>query len=1420
MKKIYIAFLSLLFSALQFNSQTYVWAKQINGGTQAQSIKTDALGNVYVCGIFNSPTDFDPGVGVVTLANFGGVLYDSYVCKYTSAGILVWAKQIGGNGTDYCYELVLDASNNVYVAGRFDGTCDFDPGPGTANIPSNGNSDAYVVKLDVNGNYVWAKNMGGTALDEGHAICLDAAGNVLTSGMFAGTADFDPGPGTFTLATGAAYDPFVCKLDVNGNFLWAIQLAGTGADVGYGIMCDASNNVYSVGSFAATIDMDPGVGVFNIAGTGGFVSKLDANGTFVWGGAILLGSKVLTEIDIDPTGNLYLSGRFSNTPDFDPGAGTFTMTQLVGADDIFITKWDANMNFIWAKQMGGGGADYNYDMDVDAFGNVLATGYFSSTGGAADFDPGPAVYPLTALGTTDAYLAKLDANGNFLSANQIGTTNGDAAYCCHMDASGNLYAAGNYNGTVDFDPGPGTQNLTGTAGFMLKWFSCPAPPAQPGAISGLTSMCANNGATSYSIAPVGGATSYSWGFPVGWTGTSTTNIISASPGTSGTISVAASNGCSSGPTQTMLVTVNANPVITVNSGSICNGNSFTMIPGGASTYTYFPSGPVVSPVTNSSYSVTGTSTAGCVSTATAVSNVTVNNIPATPGAISGNITICSGSANTYSVAVVAGATSYLWTKPGGWTGVSTTNVINTTASSTSGNITVMAINACGSSAAQTLSVTVNTIPATPGAISGNISICPGSSNTYSVAAVAGATSYNWTKPGGWTGVSTTNVINTTASSTSGFVTVSASNACGTSAAQNLNVTVNPNPVITVNSGSICSGNSFTMVPGGASTYTYFPAGPIVSPLNNTTYSVMGTSSFGCVGSNTAISSVTVNNIPATPGAISGNTVICSGSANVYSVAPVAGATSYSWTKPGGWVGASSTNMIGTTASSTSGMVTVMAINACGSSAAQTLSVTVNTAPSTPGSISGNVNICSGSSNQYSVAAVVGATSYSWTKPGGWTGVSATNVINTTASSTSGMITVIAINTCGNSGAATLSVTVNTAPASPGAISGSVTLCSGSSDNYSVAPVSGATSYSWTLPAGWSGSSITNLINGTCGNSGNISVIASNVCGNSAAQTLSVTVITIPSSPVSISGPTSLCANVSAQYSTNPVSGATGYVWTLPVGWSGSSSTNSISATSGANSGNILVYASNSCGSSSPQTLSVTVNPAPSLTLAATPNNVCPGISTTLSASGASSYSWNTGAMTATTAVSPTATTIYTVMGTDLGCSSFSTITIGVFGNPTLNPTSSTTMLCLGQSATLTASGASTYTWFPSGSGSTIVVSPTLNTTYTVSGTNGNGCAASYVITQSVTICQGLSGVTLTKEDLLIYPNPFTDRITIGQKELPSIIEVYSVVGEHILSKVPSPLERAEGEASIDMRNFPNGIYFARIGTVTKKIIKE
>ena len=160
---------------------------------------------------------------------------------------LAWAKQLGGVYFEDGRSVAIDASGNVYSTGYFQGTADLDPGTGTFTLTSFGSNDIYVSKLDASGNFLWAKQIGGAAIDESYALALDASGNVHITGRFDGLADFDPGVSTYTLspAGGSFADIFVCKLDASGNFLWAGAM-GTASnnDLGYAIKVDASGNIY------------------------------------------------------------------------------------------------------------------------------------------------------------------------------------------------------------------------------------------------------------------------------------------------------------------------------------------------------------------------------------------------------------------------------------------------------------------------------------------------------------------------------------------------------------------------------------------------------------------------------------------------------------------------------------------------------------------------------------------------------------------------------------------------------------------------------------------------------------------------------------------------------------------------------------------------------------------------------------------------------------------------------------------------------------------------------------------------------------------------------------------------------------------------------------------------------------------------
>jgi len=318
------------------------WAKAITGTGNGYGtfIVLDADENIYTTGAIAGTFDFDPDAGVANITSASGS--DIFVSKWDASGNYVWAKVMIGVNIDVGYSITVDASGNVITTGYFFGSVDFDPNTGTASLSSAGGTDIFISKLDSAGNYLWAKKIGAGISDGGLGLVQDAAGNLYVTGFFSGTADFNPGTGTFNLVSAGASDIFVLKLDPAGDFLWAKQMGGAGGDAGLGITLDTSENVYVIGYFNGTADFDPGMGVQNLVSAGGtdiFVAKFDSAGTFLWvrqiGGT---GSDHASQkIVVDASGYIYFTGDFSGTTDFDPSAETFYLTST-GSVDTYIAR--------------------------------------------------------------------------------------------------------------------------------------------------------------------------------------------------------------------------------------------------------------------------------------------------------------------------------------------------------------------------------------------------------------------------------------------------------------------------------------------------------------------------------------------------------------------------------------------------------------------------------------------------------------------------------------------------------------------------------------------------------------------------------------------------------------------------------------------------------------------------------------------------------------------------------------------------------------------------------------------------------------------------------------------------------------------------------------------------------------------------
>lgn len=473
-----VIFLLVTTSSLFAQSVNLVWAKQMGGTADdfASSINVDGNGNVYTTGRFNGSVDFDPGIGTFFLTAAGR--NDAYISKTDPSGNFLWARRIGQANDAYYIEsksINIDANGNVYTSGFFKGTIDFNPGddffymtstPTTSNIES----EFFVCKLDADGKFLWAKQLAeidrlaGTSGEDGISVTVDAKGNFYTTGSFyKDTQDFDPGPGTFNM-TAVNHDVFITKLDPSGSFVWAKKLSGKFKDFGYSIAVDRVGNVYTTGEFSTTADFDPSLGVFEMTTTGfnTFVSKLDTDGNFMWAKQFSSsGHNYGYSIKIDGFGNSYIVGFFNGTADFNPGLGIYQLTTSVPHN--FIAKLDVSGDFIWARDLGVLFAYYKYFISLDASGSVYCTGSFNGT---VDFDPGPTTYYLSSSNGS-SFISKLDPTGNFLFANNIKSYSTSIFVVDYK----NIYLTGTFLGTADFDPGPGIFNLTSAGGsdiFVMK----------------------------------------------------------------------------------------------------------------------------------------------------------------------------------------------------------------------------------------------------------------------------------------------------------------------------------------------------------------------------------------------------------------------------------------------------------------------------------------------------------------------------------------------------------------------------------------------------------------------------------------------------------------------------------------------------------------------------------------------------------------------------------------------------------------------------------------------------------------------------------------------------------------------------------------------------------------------------------------
>lgn len=465
---------------------TYGWTKTMGGleTDSGSSIDIDANGNVYIVGTFRVTVDFDPSATIDSHTSLGA--YNVFLTKFNSDGTYGWTKTMGASSGA---ELVIDASGNRFITGRFLSTVDFDPGAGTDNHSSIGSFDIYLTKINSDDTYAWTKTLGGVETDDAYALAVDLNENIYFSGVFANTVDFNPGVDIDNHTSNGVNDTYLTKINSDGTYGWTKTLGGTGYEYGKALTVDSSNNVYLSGGFEDTVDFNPSVGIDNGTSEGSidvFFTKFSSDGIYVWtrtfGG---IGGDIAESITLDSNGNLYVVGYFTDTVDFDPGASIDIHTSA-GFTDAFLTKFTKNNIPVTYNDSIGMNEGVSFvgnlsasDVDGDSLTytivsngtNGVATITNSATG-AYTYTPNAGAIGFDTFtfkvndGLSDSNIATVDVTiisdtHRYDWTKTIGEApNHELVFSVATDSTNNIYMVGTFEDTIDFDPSEGIDNHT------------------------------------------------------------------------------------------------------------------------------------------------------------------------------------------------------------------------------------------------------------------------------------------------------------------------------------------------------------------------------------------------------------------------------------------------------------------------------------------------------------------------------------------------------------------------------------------------------------------------------------------------------------------------------------------------------------------------------------------------------------------------------------------------------------------------------------------------------------------------------------------------------------------------------------------------------------------------------------------------
>lgn len=431
MKKTLSLLLLFFTTSIVSFSQNWEWTK-VSGGPavdKVSGIAADLSGNIFITGYFDSTIAFDS----IRLVSGGGT--DVFIAKYDADGVLLWAKQLGGQNDDYTSGISTDITGNCYVSGYFyiQGTVTTF---GSTTVAEAGDADVFISKFSAAGNLLWVRNGGGRSSDASSSIATDVSGNSYLTGYFSGTASF----GNVKITSSGYSDIFIAKYDAAGNLVWIKTGGGSYQDEAFSVSTDVSGNCYVTGYFTGNAVF----GGLPLASAGYFDSdvfllKYNPSGILVWakrtGGT---GNDIAYGIDVANNGSILVCGVFIGTKTF----GEKILTQESGSNG-FLAKFESSGKLNWSKVTDGSRLSQYRKVSTDAGNNCYVTGTISG-------DVLFGTIPIKSAGGKDACIVKYDSKGTLMWVLQGGGTEDDEGVSIATDASGNCFVGGEFNTNAEF----------------------------------------------------------------------------------------------------------------------------------------------------------------------------------------------------------------------------------------------------------------------------------------------------------------------------------------------------------------------------------------------------------------------------------------------------------------------------------------------------------------------------------------------------------------------------------------------------------------------------------------------------------------------------------------------------------------------------------------------------------------------------------------------------------------------------------------------------------------------------------------------------------------------------------------------------------------------------------------------------------